>query len=377
MQRGGARRSSIAVGVDYLAVCDAAADRGDVIAAQAATGIREVLAGDRAEFLMDYPCATPEDTRWYMLRAVSTGLDQGAMVSHVDVTELRDVERSVREQSYKLWRVVEPEAEFMTLLDADGTVIEGFPAHERMLGPRPWIGEAAFDVVHPRDRDTAAEIFARCSTIPGRVETATIRVGDTSGRWRRLELIARNLLEDPEVGGVVVSGRDVTDRTEAHVTRLLWDQLLDDLPAATIITDDAGIVLAWNARSSELLDRSAEEMVGHDFAEMLGWPRWKTLGPLLDQVRRDGRWSGEVQLTDLGASLRERAIWLQLQRLDEAESGLSGYLAVAVDRTDEQRMRDTLVFREHHDSPCGSATARASSTVCQRSSTRRPADRTA
>jgi diguanylate cyclase (GGDEF)-like protein len=72
-------------GVDYLAAC-----RTDVlpfgeVAAEAVSGLRAVLAGEREAFSLEYPCPTPLGQRWFVVLVVPFG-QAGVVVTHVDVT---------------------------------------------------------------------------------------------------------------------------------------------------------------------------------------------------------------------------------------------------------------------------------------------------
>src|SRR5262245_30841411 len=56
------------VGANYLALCEAAIDENAELAQAAARGIREVLANERAEFELEYPCHSPTQQRWFIAR---------------------------------------------------------------------------------------------------------------------------------------------------------------------------------------------------------------------------------------------------------------------------------------------------------------------
>jgi hypothetical protein len=56
-------------GVNYLDVCDRAAVAGSPEAAAVATGLREILHGEREHFDVEYPCASPDEDRWFMMQA--------------------------------------------------------------------------------------------------------------------------------------------------------------------------------------------------------------------------------------------------------------------------------------------------------------------
>ncbi|MFO0888651.1 MAG: sensor domain-containing diguanylate cyclase [Isosphaeraceae bacterium] len=75
-------------GSNYLRVCDLAEGGCSEEAAAVARGIREVLAGDRGEFSLEYPCHSPFERRWFRLR-VSRVEDAGrffSVVLHENVT---------------------------------------------------------------------------------------------------------------------------------------------------------------------------------------------------------------------------------------------------------------------------------------------------
>ena len=92
--------STTARGVDYLEVTDRAAEAGDEDARRAAEGLRDVLAGRRESFSMEYPCHSPSERRWFLLWAGGF-IDRGerfAAVAHLDVTDRTLAERRVERQ---------------------------------------------------------------------------------------------------------------------------------------------------------------------------------------------------------------------------------------------------------------------------------------
>ncbi|WP_123536984.1 PAS domain-containing sensor histidine kinase [Halosimplex salinum] len=82
------------VGENYLSVCDHSEDDS---AADAASGIRSVLAGERAEFALEYPCHSPDERRWFLMRALALPEcdDPHGLVMHVDITDRKEAELRV------------------------------------------------------------------------------------------------------------------------------------------------------------------------------------------------------------------------------------------------------------------------------------------
>jgi len=84
-----ARADAIAEGANYLRICDLASGEAAHTAAPVAQGIRAVLAGSLVEFELEYPCSTPAEQRWFLLK-VTRFPDNGplrAVITHLDITE--------------------------------------------------------------------------------------------------------------------------------------------------------------------------------------------------------------------------------------------------------------------------------------------------
>lgn len=83
---GGSAALASGVGMDYLAVVRRAAVT-DVLAAAALQGLEEVLDGRQSMFMLEYPCHSPDDERWFELYATPLGgSTKGIIVGHRDIT---------------------------------------------------------------------------------------------------------------------------------------------------------------------------------------------------------------------------------------------------------------------------------------------------
>jgi PAS domain S-box-containing protein len=82
------------VGDNYLKACDSASGNFSKEAAEAATGIRAVIAGQRKEFELEYPCHSPREQRWFVVRVTRFGGDGPVrvVVAHENITERKKLE---------------------------------------------------------------------------------------------------------------------------------------------------------------------------------------------------------------------------------------------------------------------------------------------
>ena len=84
-------------GVNYLKVCDDAGKAGDAHALRAARGIRKVSREEQDIYYLEYPCHSPPNKRWFMMR-VSQFIfsdEQFLVISHRDITEQKLAEEEI------------------------------------------------------------------------------------------------------------------------------------------------------------------------------------------------------------------------------------------------------------------------------------------
>jgi len=76
------------VGRNYLKVLSASSASGDSLAGEAGQGILEVVSGKRASFYFEYPCHSPDEKRWFMMRVTRLKDDSRSLfvISHQDIT---------------------------------------------------------------------------------------------------------------------------------------------------------------------------------------------------------------------------------------------------------------------------------------------------
>ncbi len=102
----------------------------------------------------------------------------------------------------------------LTLLDDAGRYIYHSPAMKEMMGiePEEALGFFAADLVHKDDRERVADRIHYCLANTGVHLSENFRLPHADGTWRWIEADVRNLLDDPDIQGVLVVSRDVTSR---------------------------------------------------------------------------------------------------------------------------------------------------------------------
>jgi diguanylate cyclase (GGDEF)-like protein len=86
------------VGMNYGAICRSADYSDQETGGSAAWhGISSVLRGERDRFTLEYPCATPQEDKWFRMRVVPLAgrVTSGAVIAHEEITERKRLEASL------------------------------------------------------------------------------------------------------------------------------------------------------------------------------------------------------------------------------------------------------------------------------------------
>lgn len=147
-----------------------------------------------------------------------------------DLSDLRDAEQRVRASEIRLAALVEHASDLVCVVRPGGRIVYTSPAVLRVLGhpPTELEGSNVFTLVHPDDLERVKAAAADLTSKPSMSGPIELRVRHADGSWRHFEVVATNLIDNPAVNGLVLNGRDVSDRVEAAeilATRAYHDEL--------------------------------------------------------------------------------------------------------------------------------------------------------
>jgi len=178
-------------------------------------------------------------------------------------------------ESERYRSLVEASTDIIAVVDADGTVTYVNRAVERILGyePAKLIGDDVAEYAHPDDRETVRETIEALRTEPNETRTVELRLRRADGSWCWIEALVQNRLDNDVVGGILVNGRDVTERKERERELVTTKQRME------LALEGANLgIWDWNMRTGEVSrDELLTEMLGYTQAEMgdrmRGWER--------------------------------------------------------------------------------------------------------
>jgi len=167
--------------------------------------------------------------------------------------------------------------DLIMLVGRDGTILYVSPSAKRMLGfsSAEVTGSTIFEFIHPDDLERARDFYYSHTDSKTFSRLITLRVRHLDGSWRELEAVGNNLLEDPDVGGIVISARDITER------RLLEEDLRRSEEYFRYITENTYDIISVLDSNGLLryVSPSYVNITGFDPEEIIGQPAFANIHP--------------------------------------------------------------------------------------------------
>lgn len=263
---------AIGVGVNYLAVCERSAVR-DPATAATLDGLRQVLAGVREEYTVEYACHAPGEERWFRLRArpMTVAGETRLLVVHDNVSVRTRLQHDVRARSLLLDQVDAA----VVATDLVGTVELWSRAAEQLYG---WsaddaIGRPIHQLVRPMDRHGQAHDFFAGLAVTGAWE-GELTVARAGGSTFPVHVRTAYVHDDAgEATGMVSVSLDLSVRVAmqeqlARSNREL-KAITDSIGDGLCVLDGDGRVTYINPRGQRLLDVYTTEALGVRLATWL------------------------------------------------------------------------------------------------------------
>jgi len=178
----------------------------------------------------------------------------------------------------------------VSVLDLDGTLRQHFGPRVLGYDEGEKVGTRVWELLHPDDLQRAADAFGELLTRPGLgPRPIEVRVRHTDGSWRWIEVLASNLIEDPDVHGVVLNSHDVTER---KVLEQALDDIHEELEASQVLAGlstwrvvDEGNNRAWSRSMYELFGCDPSKPAPSE-AEFLGILHPDDRATVAEEIRR-------------------------------------------------------------------------------------------
>jgi PAS domain S-box-containing protein len=126
----------------------------------------------------------------------------------------RRAEEALRQSEERAQLLLEHISDVVMVVDDDLVIRYVSPSVRHLLDylPTELLGRPCLDVVHPEDAEATRTFLRRALRRGGPVQALELRVRPRNADWRVLEIGVTSLTGRTDMGGVLLTGRDVTER---------------------------------------------------------------------------------------------------------------------------------------------------------------------
>jgi PAS domain S-box-containing protein len=189
-----------------------------------------------------------------------------------DVTEQKQLEKTLRESEGRFRCLVETSPEAIYTISKDGFITSLNPTFEKVTGwsREEWIGKSFKTIVHPDDLPLAIKTFQK--SLRGQTNSPyELRILLKSGKWAVGEFISKPYFEGGKIVGEFGIVRDITERKKAEEalrsSEAKFRTLFENVPVGVYQSTPAGKILAANMTLVRMLGYSSlEELQAVDIA---------------------------------------------------------------------------------------------------------------
>jgi diguanylate cyclase (GGDEF)-like protein/PAS domain S-box-containing protein len=256
-------------------------------------------------------------------------------------------------------------ADAILVIEADGTLRFASDAATRLFGwpVEAWLGRSVLDLVHPDDLDAAVDSLAGTVAAGGQAPPLELRVLTADGSATWVEALANGKVDDPTIGGVVVTLREIGDRRDERAAlaeaeerfRLAFGQA----PIGMALVSPDGHWLQVNGAVCKIVGRSEDELLRTTFQDITHPDDLDIDLDFVDQVLDGTLDSYAIEKRYFHRSGEVVWVLLSVSLVRDADGAPQYFISQIQDVTDRKHAEQDLVRASRQDPLTGLANRRS------------------
>ncbi|MCB0163439.1 MAG: PAS domain S-box protein [Anaerolineae bacterium] len=344
---------NIFVGTNYLDILKQVVLKdNDQTAQKALTGIQAIMSGSQFGFSLEYPCHSPNQQRWFLMRiAPLKNSGHGIVVTHENITQQVQANHALQVSEEKYRHLVETSHDLIWAVDGAGQITFINQAARRVYGrdPAEMIGRSYADFM-PSDQVRTDAEWAAMINDEDKITNYEHWVWHKEGAQVRVNtnaVVQRD--KDGTNIGATGTSQDITERNRIEDQLRFQAYLLDSVSDAIVAVDHNFNITAWNRAAERIYGWQAGEVLGKRVGEVLPTQMVDdTVEGSRSKLINEGQWQGEVIHTCKDGT--ERYILNTVTLLKDVDNNTIGAVAVNHDMTERkalERENETLTMQYH------------------------------
>jgi len=270
-----------------------------------------------------------------------------AMAIIRDITGRKRAEDALRENEARYRALAENAFDLVCELDSEGRFAYVSPNFKTLLGyePAAMIGEGAFSLIHPEDRERVGQEYAGAIADPA-AGTIAFRFLRSDGTWTWLEVSANIFTNDTGESRAVIVARDATARiaieAKLRESEARYRDLIENANDIVYTHDLQGNFTSVNEAGLRTYGLKAEDVATLNIRDIV---HPGSLPVAVEKIQ--SKLSGEVERSEAYELLTQARdgtpVWVEVStRVLRADGKPAGVQGIARDITERKRVEDAL-----------------------------------
>lgn len=351
---------NVCEGANYFQACESALTE-DESAGVFLQGLKAVMAGQRDQFELEYPCHSPDEQRWFIGRITRVPDDERGrvIIAHENITQRKRAEESLRETAEKFRNMSAMAQDAIIMMDHEGNFSFWNEAAQHIFG-YTWEEVAGRPVHQLLAPEFYHEDFNRAfahfqNTGQGKAVGQTLEL--TAVRKDGTECPVELSLSSFEIKGqwhAMAIMRDISERKRAEYALQAAHeevkQLLESIPSVLITLDRDRRVRKWNSEARRLLGYKEADIINAPLEKLdLAWNA-SEIARALDRCSAEKQ---PVRIDEMRLHRAEAAdtyVTASIIPLQPSDDHDDHYLILATDITSMKALQSQLVQAQRLES---------------------------
>jgi PAS domain S-box-containing protein len=186
-----------------------------------------------------------------------------------DAKEILEQEEKILRSEQRFKALIQECSDLIRIFDSAGNFVYVSPTSTAILGIEPgkFIGRNVLEFIHPDDVEKFLSSFQQIQNIE-RLALEPYRIQNHKKEWRWFETVLTNMSNNPAVGGIVASSRDITTKIKEKQHLKLLESVITNTKDAILITeaepftDPGPKIIFVNEAFTKMTGYTAEEVIG-------------------------------------------------------------------------------------------------------------------
>ncbi|WP_254564284.1 PAS domain S-box protein [Oscillatoria sp. HE19RPO] len=294
---------------------------------------------------------------WLRADAVTDENNQrvGSICVLTDITDRKQTEAALRESEEQLRTLINAMPDAICFKDGRGAWLEANQAMLKVFDMRDWDYQGKTDAEIAQLNSFYRDAFLECERSDEEAWKHGILchkeevIPCYDGSAVILDTLKVPLFHsDGSRKGLVVIGRDITERKQVEEERLRLASIVESSDDAIIGKTLDGMILSWNAGAQRIYGYTAEEVKGRSISILILPDRQESELRLLEGIRQ-GSSIDHYETVHLKKEGSPIYVSLTISPIKDAAGRITGVSTIARDVTDLKRVEDSLERLRHQN----------------------------